>query len=122
MSRVLVIEDEDDIRLLTRVILEGSGHQVTEAATGEAGLAAMQHEVPDLVLLDIRLPGIDGWEVLETINNTPGWAGTRVVVMSAHSSGDALERAHALGSAAYLLKPFTREALLRAVDTPTLRQ
>ena len=119
MSRVLVIEDEEDIRLLTRVILEGSGHQVIEAATGEAGLSALERELPDLVLLDIRLPGIDGWDVLERINATEGWSDLQVVVMSAHSSGDALERAKSLGITTYLLTPFTRDALLHAVGAAT---
>jgi CheY-like chemotaxis protein len=112
---VLIIEDEEDIRLLTRVILEGAGHRVTEAATGEAALVAMRQEVPDLVLLDIRLPGIDGWEVLEAFNAEPAWLKVPVVVMSAHSSGDALARAKAMGITSYLLKPFTRDDLLAAV-------
>lgn len=117
MSRVLVIEDEDDIRLLARMILEGAGHQVTDASTGEAGLDAMQDGETDVVLLDIRLPGIDGWEVLERMRDMPASAGVEVVVMSAHSSGEALERAKTLGITNYLLKPFTREALLDAVES-----
>ena len=113
---VLVVDDEPDIRMLTRMMLEGAGHEVIEAPTGEKALEILETETPNLILLDIRLPGIDGWKVLKrvqerTVNPVP------VVMMSAHSSEGTLARAANEGSVGYLVKPFKEAELLRYVDT-----
>ena len=118
--RILVVDDEPDIRMLTRMMLEGSGHEVIEAPTGEHALKILETENPDLLLLDIRLPGIDGWEVLRrvtarTVDPVP------VVMMSAHSSEGTLARAAEEGSVGYLVKPFKEAELLRYVDTKANR-
>ena len=63
MASVLVVDDEPDIRYLTQVNLELDGHRVMTAANGEEALAAVQVEVPDVVLLDVMMPGVDGWAV-----------------------------------------------------------
>ena len=115
-ARVLVVDDEPDIRMLTRMMLEGAGHEVIEAPNGEKALEILDTETPSLILLDIRLPGIDGWAVLERVT-----ARTQdpvpVVMMSAHSSEQTLARAAKEGSAGYLVKPFKEAELLRYVDT-----
>lgn len=73
MSSVLVVDDEPDVRLVTRVILEAAGHVVAEADSGEAALAALiAGELPDVLLLDVRMPGIDGWEVLRRVRGHDG--------------------------------------------------
>jgi two-component system chemotaxis response regulator CheY len=115
MSVVMVVEDEPDIRLLTRIVLEGAGHTVVEAGHGEQAMELMTRHPPDLVLLDIRLPGLDGWDVLERMHANDSLKALPVVVMSAHSSGHALARAREMGSQGYLLKPFTQEELLAVV-------
>ena len=65
MARILVIDDEAPIRLLCRVNLEAAGMEVREASDGVVGLAAAQDEPPDAILLDVMMPGMDGWQVLE---------------------------------------------------------
>lgn len=110
MSKVLVIDDEPDIRMLTRMWLELEGHVVVEAESGEDGLAMIETESPDVIFLDIRLPGIDGWEVLRRIRTER--PGAVVIMMSAHSSGHTLDKAKSEGSTGYLIKPFKREDIL----------
>lgn len=109
-AKVLVIDDEPDIRMLTRMWLELEGHTVIEAENGEDGLGLLASEKPDLTFLDIRLPGIDGWEVLRRIREQHPDA--VVIMMSAHSSGHTLDKAKEKGSTGYLVKPFKRDDIL----------
>jgi CheY-like chemotaxis protein len=113
-STVLVIDDELSIRVLVRMILEDDGYSVVEAETGEQGLEMIETAAPDLVLLDIRLPDMDGWEVLRRLGTRH--PRVRVVIMSAHSSEPTLERAKREGSSAYLIKPFRHSELLEVVS------
>lgn len=110
--RILVVDDEPDIRMLARMILEGEGHEVLEATTGEECLALLEAESPALIFLDIRLPGIDGWQVLERLTGSEAGEPIPIVMMSAHSSAEALIRAQEEGSAGYLVKPFRVNDLL----------
>jgi CheY-like chemotaxis protein len=110
MSRVLIVDDEADIRLTLKLILEMAGHQILEAGDGHGALCMVKQE-PDVVLLDIRLPDIDGLEVLRILKGEPKVADIPVVCVSAHSSGDTQRRALALGAVAYLSKPFDFERL-----------
>lgn len=115
-ATVLVVDDEDDIRLLTKLILEGRGNQVVEAATAEEGLASLDNEQVDWVLLDLRLPGIDGWEFLRRLREDPQYSSTPVVIMSAHSSPRTLKRAAEENTQGYLIKPFTEADLKRIAE------
>ncbi|MGH2786809.1 MAG: response regulator [Actinomycetota bacterium] len=118
-TRVLVIDDEPSIRVLVRMVLEEDGYTVLEAANGEKGLDVAEQESPHLVLLDIRLPGIDGWEVLRRLRDRE--PPPVVVMMSAHSSEPTLRRAEREGSSGYLIKPFRHVELLEIVATGTAR-
>lgn len=109
---ILVIDDEPDLRLLARIALEQGGYRVLEAGTGEDGLALIESSQPDLVLLDLRLPGMQGWEVLDRLRKSERWRDLPVVVVSAHASGHTLKEAKDQGSDDYLVKPFQRERLL----------
>jgi CheY-like chemotaxis protein len=114
---VLLVDDEPDIRFTARFMLETEGYSLLEAATGEQALEMLGETTPDAILLDIRLPGIQGWDVLDHVrNNQPG---VPVVMMSAHSSGDTMQRAMDQGSTAYLLKPFKQAELLQVLDDVT---
>lgn len=88
MGAVLVVDDEADVRLVARVILEAVGYDVREAESGEAALAALEDGyLPDVMLLDVRMPGIDGWEVLHRLRRNPGdFADLPVVVFTADIS------------------------------------
>jgi CheY-like chemotaxis protein len=115
-STVLVVDDEPDIRLTLRFMLEGAGHGVIEAATGAEALARLETQRLDLVLLDIRLPDMEGWDVMTIVRVSEELSTVPVLIMSAHSSGDFRDRATREGSKGYLVKPFREEELLKAVD------
>lgn len=116
MGRVLVVDDEPDIFLMVRVALQVAGHEPIEAVTGEAALDVLGRERVDIMLLDIRLPGIDGWEVLERARADHALRGLKIVMMSAHSSPGTKARAAELGCDAYLTKPFSLAELTDIVD------
>ena len=119
MTRILVIDDEEDILLMIRIALEFDGFTVSTASTGEDGLELARKDPPDVILLDIRLPGIDGWEVLERLRADKRLSGTPVVMISAHATPSTPKRALGLGATAYLTKPFRPDELREAVSTAT---
>src|SRR3954471_8679640 len=108
-AQVLVIDDDETIRAVLCRIVEMAGGNVTEARTGEDGLRALYSGRPDVVVLDIGLPGLDGWQVLERIRQL---ADVPVVMLSAHD--DELENVRALqgGADDYVTKPFGPQDLL----------
>lgn len=114
---VLLVDDEPDIRFTARFMLETEGYSLIEAATGERAIEMLAETTPDAILLDIRLPGIQGWEVLDHVRTSQ--PGVPVVMMSAHSSGETMKRAMDEGSTAYLLKPFKQDELLRVLNAVT---
>ena len=102
--RVLVVDDEPPIRLLCRVNLEAEGMTVIEAADGEEALAVAAVEPPEVVLLDVMLPGIDGWQVAERLREQATTREVPIVFVTAATRG-AAERARAYGGV-YVPKPF----------------
>ena len=112
MTRILVVEDEPNLALGLRANLEIEGYDVTVAATGEAALDAAQHSVPDLVVLDLMLPGIDGYEVLSGLRARGLEA--PVLILSARAEEIDKVRGFRLGADDYVTKPFgVMELLLR---------
>src|SRR5215211_4352316 len=111
-ARVLLIEDDEDSRLLLRRVLERAGLQVVEAASGTDGLRELYGSHPDVVLLDIGLPDIDGWRTLDRIREL-----TDVPVMMVTGKASELEKVRALRAGAddYVTKPFGRQELLARV-------
>ncbi|MDQ3914198.1 MAG: response regulator [Actinomycetota bacterium] len=112
---ILVVDDEPDLRLLVRMTLEGSGYAVEEASTAREALDRANEVKPALVLLDIRLPDADGFDVLRALRANEEFAQTPVVMMSAHSSPPTLRKAEVIGSHDYLIKPFKYDDLLAVV-------
>ncbi|MFN2587061.1 MAG: response regulator [Actinomycetota bacterium] len=112
---ILVVDDEPDLRLLVRMTLEGSGYAVEEASTAAEAVARALEIRPALILLDIRLPDAEGFEVLRTLRSRREFAETPVVMMSAHSSPPTLRKAEVVGSHDYLIKPFKYDDLLALV-------
>ncbi len=112
-SRVLVIDDDDDIRGLVRTLLERSGATVREAPNGREGLREFHSWRPDLVILDVSMPELDGWNVLERIRDM-----SDVPVLMLTARGDELERVRGLQAGAddYVVKPFGRQELAARVS------
>jgi len=117
VASVLVVDDEPDIRYLTQVNLELDGHRVMTAANGEDALAAVQVEVPDVVLLDVMMPGVDGWAVLEQLKThlDDRIASVKVLMMTALGADDDRLRGGIEGAVRYLVKPVTPDELRDAV-------
>ena len=105
-TRVLVIDDEAPIRLLCRVNLEAEGMDVLEAADGPAGLEKARAETPDVVLLDVMMPGLDGWRVAEELLDDPRTESIPIVFLTARAELRDRARGIDLGGVDYVTKPF----------------
>ena len=107
MARILIVDDEPDIRYMMRLIFEGAGYQITEARHGLAGLKSVQSRRPDLVITDVMMPMMDGLEFIERLRADPKTAAIPILVVSGNSG-------LATAADARLPKPFTRRELLHA--------
>lgn len=103
--------------MLARVTLQSAGYRVIEASCGPDALVMIQTEGPDVMLLDIRMPDMDGWEVLERLKGADLLDDLRVVMFSAHEMASAPERVRERGGAGFLAKPFMPEELVDAVGS-----
>ena len=112
-SRILVVDDDDDIRGLLRTLLERAGYDVSDAADGREGLRELYAGSPDLVILDVGMPGLDGWATLERIREV---SDVPVLMLTARDAE--LERVRGLkgGADDYVVKPFGRQELVARVD------
>lgn len=114
-ATVLVVDDEADIRTLCRVNLEYEGYRVLEASGGEEALELVKNEKPDLVLLDLMMPGIDGWEVMEKLQGDDETARIPVVLLTALADEESQLKGWAEGILDYVTKPFNPMSLSRYV-------
>ncbi|MCC9597551.1 MULTISPECIES: response regulator transcription factor [unclassified Rubrivivax] len=109
---ILSIEDQPDIRRLIRMTLEFKGYEVVEAGDGEEGLALARRSPPDLILLDVMMPGMDGHEVARQLHADPRTNEVPVVMISALGQTSEIEAGLLSGALHYLVKPFSPWALL----------
>lgn len=105
-QRILVIEDSAVIRRLIEVCLRAADLDIHMSEDGPSGLEAVRTENPDLLVLDIGLPGMDGWQVLDHIRNDPATRSLPVVVLTAHAEEESRRRADEGGADAFVTKPF----------------
>jgi len=113
-GKVLIVDDEPDVLLLLRVNLEAAGYETVLAADGETALNRIDDSDPDVVLLDIMMPVMDGWGVLRVLSDRE--TAPRVVVVSAKSSDRDVVRALTSGALDYITKPFDPDALINIVE------
>ncbi|RJQ37550.1 response regulator [Candidatus Parcubacteria bacterium] len=104
MAKIVFIEDEPALQQSLGDFLRSNGHEVMAALNGEDGLAMIQKEHPDLVLLDVILPRMNGIEVLRAIRNDPATQATAVIMLTNSEAGETIEEAVRLGAKAYLVK------------------
>ena len=116
MTKVLVVDDEPPIRLLCRVNLEAEGMEVLEAADGEEGLMTARAEMPDVVLLDVMMPGMDGWQVAEQLFESDETNQIPLVFLTARAELRARARGLELGGVDYITKPFNPVELAAVVE------
>jgi CheY-like chemotaxis protein len=114
-ERILIVEDDQDTRYLFAQILRSSGYVPVTVGSGEEALERGLGEAPDLVLLDIGLPGIDGWETLRRLREEPLTARVPVVIVSARDGLENLLRAYSSGVSYYAVKPCKKQELLRGI-------
>ena len=115
MSRVLVVDDEPSLLQVLKMNLELEGHEAFLASDGGTALKRIVAEEPDLVLLDIMMPVMDGWDVLRNLSEMPLKKKPRVIVMTAKGMRD-MSKGLELGAHAYISKPFDTEELLELVE------
>jgi two-component system alkaline phosphatase synthesis response regulator PhoP len=116
MTRVLVVDDEAPIRLLCRVNLEAEGMEVLEAGDGESGLDKARTERPDVILLDVMMPGRDGWQVAEELLGDDKTSGIPIVFLTARAEVKDRARGLDLGGIDYVTKPFNPVELAPLVE------
>jgi two-component system alkaline phosphatase synthesis response regulator PhoP/two-component system response regulator VicR len=114
--RILVVDDEPNIRRLIELHLSGAGYQVLTACDGEEALAAVEGRRPDLIVLDVMMPGPDGFQVLETLKGDPETADIPVLMLTAKDGDDQIRHGWRTGADMYLTKPFNPEELRRVID------
>ncbi len=117
MTKILYVEDNDDNVFMLKPRLERKGYTVIIAVDGEAGIALAQREKPDLILMDLELPGIDGWEATRQLKNLPETSSIPVIAVSAHAMSGDRERALAAGCDEFEAKPVALPALLKKIRT-----
>ena len=115
-KRILIVEDEESLLKLETILLQVKGYEVTGAATGNIALEKLDQGKFDLVLLDIMLPDIDGFEICSRIRKEPRTAGVPVVMLTAKKSQVDHERGTACGANAYLTKPFKSAMIIEVID------
>ena len=117
MAKILVVDDEEDIARVVVKIMESRGHTVTTAADGPEALDKVAQELPDVVILDLNLPKMDGFEVCKQIKSGATTSHIPVVMMTAaYVRVEDAEHGTALGADEYVIKPFLREVLVHNVE------
>lgn len=112
---ILIVEDEPDIRQFISRVLELEGHRVLRAEDGEEGLKIARANPITMLLLDLRMPGQDGWMVLKQIKSSPKLRDIPVIMLTASVGEDQQEKAFSMGAADYLVKPLSAASLKKAV-------
>jgi CheY-like chemotaxis protein len=115
MPTILVVDDQPEFRLLLTRSLERAGYEVVTACDGVEAFQKVLVTKPDLILLDVMMPVLDGFRVLETLRSDPEFRSIPVIMVTGRSQSRDLTRGHAHGVDVYLTKPFNREELLLVV-------
>lgn len=112
---MLLVEDNEDNRTIYSTVLRYLGYQVIEAVDGLEAIALARSERPDIVLMDISIPGIDGWEATRVLREDPATRAIPIVALTAHALADDRERAAKAGFTSYLAKPIEPNAVVAEV-------
>jgi two-component system cell cycle response regulator DivK len=115
-KRILVVEDHEENRRLLRDLLTSVGYELIEAVTGEEGLELAEAEVPELILMDIQLPGMDGYEVTRRIKGNPALRHIPIIAVTSYALSGDDQKALEAGCDAYVTKPFDPAELLAKIQ------
>jgi DNA-binding response OmpR family regulator len=114
-SRILIVDDEPNIILSLEYLMKREGFEVAVAADGERALQAMAEQPPDLVILDVMMPRLNGFEVLQRVRAQPAWRGVAVLMLTAKGHETEMKKGLALGADAYVTKPFSTRELVAEI-------
>ena len=114
-KRILIVDDEPNIVLSLEFLMQREGYQVATAADGEAALEALAAQAPDLVILDVMLPKMNGFEVCRRIRADPRWKGVRILMLTARGRETEVSKGLGLGADLYVTKPFSTKELVAQV-------
>lgn len=117
MALILVVEDDEANQELVTRFLKRDGHRVLLAADGNSGVQTALEHVPDLVVMDLRLPGLDGWEAAQQIKANPKTSRIPIIALTAHALPEDVYKAKQAGCDAFETKPVVYQRLLKKVDT-----
>ncbi len=115
-SKILIVDDEPNIIVPLQFIMERNGYDVTVAETGEAAMAAVTADKPDLILLDLMLPDLDGFDICRLIRENPDWRDIKIIMVTAMSSEVDVTKGLSLGADAFIIKPFSNSDVVRQVN------
>lgn len=115
-KRVLIVDDEKNIVISLEFLLEQAGYQYKIARDGAEAIAMLDEFLPELVLLDVMLPHINGFEVCRRIRENPQWAKTKIIMLTAKGQEAEIEKGLALGANAYISKPFSTKMLMQKIN------
>jgi CheY-like chemotaxis protein len=115
-KKTLIVDDEKLILISTRIVLESVGYQVVTAASGEEALVKARETYPGLILLDIMMPGIDGWETLSRLKEDPDLKDIPVIIFTAREHSRGRQLAREMGAVDYFQKPFEPDELISIVE------
>jgi len=114
-QKILIVDDEPNIVIPLQFLMEQNGYTTLVAQSGEEALEMISKERPDLILLDIMLPGVDGFEVCEIVRLNPEWRNTRVIFLTAKGRDVDIAKGMVLGADEYITKPFSNQQIIDAV-------
>jgi two-component system cell cycle response regulator DivK len=114
-KRILVVEDQEDNRRIIRDMLSTTDYELTEAKDGEQALAAVAKQRPDLILMDIQLPGIDGYEATRRIKSDPSLNSIPIIAVTSYALSGEEQKARAAGCDDYVAKPYSPRQLLAKI-------
>lgn len=114
-KHVLIADDEPNIVVSLEFLMERNGYQIRIANDGDEVLRAVEEQRPDLILLDVMLPGRSGFEVCQKIRENPAWQGIKIIMLTAKGRETEVAKGLALGADAYITKPFSTKDLLAQV-------
>ncbi len=115
-TNILIVDDEPNILVALDFLISQQGYAVEKAMNGQEALQKMANFQPDLVVLDVMMPGMDGFEVARQIRENPSHENTRIIFLTAKGSQADRFNGYATGAEIYLTKPFDNEELVRAID------
>ncbi len=114
-NKILVVDDEPNIVLSLEFLMKQAGFQVRTASDGEAALAAVAADLPDLMLLDVMMPRKNGYEVCQAVRANPDWKAVRIIMLTAKGREVEREKGLALGADDYITKPFSTQEVVERV-------